>query len=128
MSRNQNHRVSKPARRLQLLTLVLAAWTGDGVAETYMILSLVGDRLTIVSQERQTGSHLDQNRHEVVPVTESRLDDFAVRVADATIGKVRPDASVITLRVNDPTLYALRASWLDGDVIEIRELLSLIAK
>jgi hypothetical protein len=128
MSRNHETPAFRLSRRLRLLIVVLAALTGEAVAETYMILSLVGDHLTIVSQERQTGSHLDQNRHEVVPVTESRLDDFAVRVADATIGKVRPDASVITLRANDPTLYALRASWLDGDVIEIRELLSLIAK
>ena len=128
MSQNHVHPASKVSRWLRLVSFVFAAWTGEGGAETYMILSLVGDHITIVSQERQTGSHLDQNRHEVVPLTESRLDDFVVRVADATIGKVRPDASVIALRANDPTLYALRDSWLDGDAIEIRELLPLIAK
>jgi len=128
MSRNHETPASRLSRQLRLLIVVLAAWTGEAVADTYIILSLVGDHVTIVKQEPKTGSHLDQNRYEVARLTEPVLDDFAVRVADATIGKVRPDASVITLRANDPTLYALRASWLDGDVIEIRELLSLIAK
>jgi len=125
-SRNRNRLASTAARGLRLLILVLAAWTGEAAADTYIILSLIGDRVTIIGQGTQVGSHFDQNRREVVPLVESQLDDFAVRVADATIAKVRPGASVITLRASDPKLYALRESWLDADAIEVRELLSLI--
>jgi hypothetical protein len=105
-----------------------AAWAGEAVADTYMILSLVGDHVTIVSEAGQTGSRFDQNKYEVMPLSEPVLDDFAVRVADAVIGKARPDASVITLRAGDPALYALRDSWLATEFIEVKALLSQLAK
>jgi hypothetical protein len=128
MSHNQSHPASKPARRPWLLILVLAAWTGEGLAETYAILSLVGDRITVVSQEQQIGSHLDRNQRQVVPLPDAGLDDFAARVAYATIGKVRPDASAVAFRAKDPALYALRESWLDADLVQVRELLALVAE
>lgn len=116
------------ARALRMLMLVAAAWAGAAAAETYVILSLIGDHLTVITEERQTGSRLDRNRQEVVPLPEPALDDFAARVADAMIGKVRSDASVITLRARDPTLYALRDSWLASDSVNVQALLSLVAK
>jgi hypothetical protein len=127
MNRNQDCAASRLPLRLRLLLVAFAMWAGEAVAQTYIILSLVGDHVTIVGQGSQVGSHLDQNRREVVPLVESQLDDFAVRVADATIAKVRPGASVITLRASDPKLYALRDSWLDADAIAVRDLLSLVA-
>ena len=63
--------------------------------------------------------HLDQRiirALETAPQPQIRAD-FAARVADATIAKVRPDASVTTLRANDPALYALRDSWLDAAAV-----------
>jgi hypothetical protein len=113
---------------MRLMTLAALAWTGEAVADTYVILSLVGDHVTIVGQGSQVGSHLDQNQSEVVPLVESQLDDFAVRVADATIAKARPDAGVVTLRASDPTLYKLRDSWLDADVTDVQDLISLVKK
>ncbi len=101
-----NPRASRISR--WLLTLLAAAWAGAAVADTYLILSLVGDQLTVVGHEAQVGSNLDKNRYKILPLRDPALDDFAVRVADATIAKVRPDASVITLRASDPKLYALR--------------------
>lgn len=111
-----------------MLILVLATWTGDGLAETFAILSLVGDHLTVVGEAQQVGTHLDRTQSQVVPLSDTALDDFAARVAYATIGKVRPDASVIAFRAKDPALYALRDSWLDADVTQVRELLSLVAE
>jgi hypothetical protein len=105
-----------------------AAWAGAAIAHTYVILSLVGDHVTVVSESGQTGSRFDQNKYEVMPLSEPVLDDFAVRVADAVIGKARPDASVITLRAGDPALYALRDSWLATEFIEVKALLSQLAK
>jgi hypothetical protein len=116
------------ARALRLLCLVCAAWAGTAIAQTYLILSLVGDRVTIVTAETQLGSSLDRNRQEVMQLTGSGLDDFAAHVADATIAKVRPSASVVTLRATDPDLYKLRNAWVDTDTIEVRELVSLVAK
>ncbi len=116
------------SRWLRLLCVAFTAWTGAAVADTYIILSLVGDHVTVVSESGQTGSRFDQNKYEVMPLSEPVLDDFAARVADATIAKVRRDAGVITLRAGDPALYALRDSWLDTETIEVKALLSQLAK
>ena len=114
-------------RALCLFCVAGAVWTGSALAQTYLILSLVGDRVTIVTAESQVGSNLDRNRQEIMQLTGSGLDDFAAHVADATIAKLRPSAAVATLRA-DPSLYTLRNAWVDADSIGIPELVSLVAK
>jgi len=127
MDQNRAIAPCRLAGALRLLMLVAVAWAAEASADTYAILSLVGDRLTIAGQERQGGSHLDQNRYEVVTLPDSTLDDFAVRTADATIAKVQPGASIVSLRASDPKLAGLRDSWLDADAIGVGELLSVIS-
>jgi len=117
---------SRLARALRLLIVVAVAWAAEASAETYVILSLVGDHLTLVGMGAQLGSHIDQNRHQTVPVAGTGFDDFAVRVSDASIAKARPAASVVALRAGDPELYKLRDSWLDSDTVEMKQLMSFI--
>ena len=86
MKQNRAVAASRLARALRMLIVVAAAWAGEAVADTYIILSLIGDHVTIVGQGSQVGSHLDQNQSEVVPLVESQLDDFAARVAQLVQG------------------------------------------
>src|SRR5438477_5962920 len=124
---NRNRKITAhPGPLLRLLLLAGIAWIGDASAERYVLLSLIGDHITVVGQGSQVGSHLDQNRYEVVKLVEPQLDDFAVSVADAVVAKTQPTASVVTLRANDPNLYALRDSWLDAEAVGVRELLAII--
>jgi hypothetical protein len=109
------------------LCLAFAAWNAAAAADTYAVMSLVGDRVTVIASERQVGSNLDLNRAQVLSVSSRRLDDFAARAADATIERVRPSASVTMLRANDPALYALRNSWLDADAIDVKTLIASVA-
>src|SRR5215472_5554132 len=126
--KNRRARVSGVLQWLRLTCIGLIAWTGAAAADTYLILSLVGDRLTVVGQERQVGSNLDRNRQQVVQLKDQSLDDFAVRVADAAIRKSRPSASTTMLRASDPSLYSLRDTWLDTDSVNAQALLSVVAK
>ena len=126
MSRNHHPHASRLSRWLGLLTLAAAAWTGAAIADTYVVLSLVGDRITIVGQGSQTGSRFDQNQYRIAMLTDLALDDFAVHVVDATIAKLLPNAVVITLRANDPALYSLRDSWVDTDAIGVQALVSSV--
>jgi len=116
----------------QLLWFVLclgcAASNGAVASESFAVMSLVGDHLTVVVSERQVGSNLDLNRQQVITLNDRGLDDFAARVADATIEKAKPTATVTMLRVNDPALYALRNSWLDADAVDVKTLLLAVAK
>jgi len=101
---------------------------GTTAAETYVILSLIGDHITIVGQGGETGSRLDKNLYQTAQLTDQALDNFTVRTIDATLATARPDAAVITLHASDPTLFALRDSWLDTDSVDVQALLSIITK
>jgi hypothetical protein len=114
------------AQLLGMLLLVDSAWIGEVDAQQYVVLSLIGDHITLVGEGRQTGSRLDQNRYQVIKQAEPQFDDFAVSIADAVLAKTQPTASVVTVRVNDQKLYALRDSWLDAEAVGVRELLGLI--
>jgi hypothetical protein len=125
------HRKRSEFSRLRgLLCLWLLAWPGFAPAadDNYLILALLGDRLTIVYAERQIGTNIDRNRREVRPLTDSGLDDFAVATARATIAKVQPSARITMLRATDPGLYTLRNSWLDSDSVDVKALTTLVAK
>ena len=101
---------------------------GPARADTYVVLSLVGDRLTIVTAERPIGTRIDRNRVEVRQLPDRGFDDFAVRVAGTAVEKAQPAATVTMLRANDPGLYALRNSWLDTDAIDVKALVALVTK
>ena len=113
----------------RLLCLICAAWAGAAIAEErYLILSLIGDRITVVGAERQVGSNLDRNRQQVVPLNDQSLDDFTARVADAAIRKAHPLAFTTMLRASDPVLYSLRDTWLDTDSVNAQALLAVVTK
>ena len=109
---------------LRACALAAAAWASEACAETYVILPLVGDQLTIVTQRRQTGSHIDVNGYQRVPNADPALDEFAAKAVDAVIAKVRPDAGSVTIRASDPALYKIRDSWVDAELSGVAELVS----
>jgi len=110
-----------------LLCLVFAASNVAAAADTYVVMSLVGDHVTVITSEKQLGSNFDLNHQQVVTVNGRGLDDFASRVADATIEQSQPSATVTMLRANDPALYALRNSWLDADAGDVKSLVTSAA-
>jgi len=128
MSRNRTRHPFRAPRNWLLAMLVAGAgWPTLAGAETIAILSLVGDRLTIVSPAKQIGSHLDQNQYQVVKLAETGFDDSAVRSAHAVITRARPDVTLAPFRARDPELYALRDAWLDADSVNVRALIALVA-
>lgn len=108
--------------------IAAAAWAGSAFAEGYAVLSLIGDRMTIVSQGPKTGSHLDQDTYDVLPISVSTLDDLAIAAAEAAIRKSRPAASITRLRAADRTLLASGDGWLDADATALRALVAFVAK
>ena len=107
--------------------IAFVAWTAAARADTYLIISLVGDHLTIVTPIQSVGSHGDTNKYETVPLGNSELDDFAVRTAGAVVGKVRPTDKVEMLRAVDPALRKMSGSWLDAGSINVQALVTLVA-
>jgi hypothetical protein len=120
--------VRRCLRCARWLGLVFAVCSGTTDAESYLILSLIGDRLTVVGAERQVGSNLDRNTQQVVKLDDHSLDDFAVRTSDVAIRKLRPSASTAMLRASDPALYSLRDNWLEADSVNTQALLSIVGR
>ena len=114
-------------RSIGLLGLAFAAWAGDGFAQTYLVLPLLGDRVTIVTAERQSG-RVDSSRYEVVPQTVPTFDNHVLRAVQGTFQRARPDTAIIMLRATDPKLFALRDAWLDSDDVNVRALWLFIAR
>jgi len=111
-------------RSVAVLLVAATAWASEAIAETYVILPLIGDHFTIVAQRRQTGSHMDVNEYQSVPNADPALNDFAAKVADAVIAKTRPNAGSITIQAGDPALYKIRDSWIDAEPSGVAELVS----
>ena len=65
-----------------LFGLALTSWAGQALAESFLILPLIGDRITIVGQQQQTGSRIDQNKTTVVQIKEPGFDNAALIAAD----------------------------------------------
>ena len=113
-------------RTWRLWCLAVVFWSAAAPADTFLILSLVGDRLTIVTPRSQVGSHLEPGGTDVIPLKDTELDDSAVGSAADTIKKARPAASVTMLRAKDPRLYKIRDGWVDADSVDIQKLTTLV--
>lgn len=89
---------------IALLTLVsLAAAAQDG--RKYAVLSLVGDKLTVVQRELTTGSHLDQNRRTEVALPDASIDRAVLMAADEALRRANPGSSPVLLASRRAALY-----------------------
>lgn len=115
-------------QRFALWSLALLAWPSGVGAESYLVLSLIGDHLTVYTRVDQVGSHITARRPQIMPMKGTELDDFVVVTAGRVIRKAIPAAEVTMLRARDPELYKMRTGWLDADSIDVRELVKLVSK
>jgi len=115
-------------RRLRIAFVALAAWAGAAGAAEYVVLSLVGDRITVVSAQTDVGTHLDPNDYTVLPVTGTLLDDTAIVTVEDGIRGARPGATVTKLRATGRAAYAVGDGWLKSGTPEYDELISVVAK
>ncbi len=115
-------------RWARLVCLACAAWTGSAVADTYLVLSLLGDHLTKVNEVPSSDGRVDANGYEITPLSGHALDDFLIGTTGAAIEKAVPGATVTLLRATDPALYGSADGWLDVDAALIQRLASFVAK
>jgi hypothetical protein len=71
----------------------------------YAVLSLIGDRLDIVASQKQTGSRLDPNLRQSVPINEPVFDNTAIDAAGRAITKLNSRAEVAALNSRSPVLF-----------------------
>ncbi len=85
-----------------------------GPAQSYVVLSLAADKITIVQPRMETGSHLDRNMHEVIDMPDDSLDIVSLEAVEAAIKQAQPSATVDLFATRDPKLYAIQDMPEDG--------------
>jgi len=116
------------SRLARVACFACALWSGFSAAESYLILSLLGDRLTTVVEGAPAGGAADGNRYEVGRMTGTALEDFVVHAADAAIQRAAHAASVTMLRAADPKLYASSDGWFDVTPDQIHALVAFVTQ
>lgn len=118
----------RPQFSRRTLLLGTAAWSAapvlataaDDADQRYAVLSIVGDKITLVGFRFATGSRIDQNVHRVIPISAALLDNRALLAVDDAVKRVKPSATTTLLASRDPALFALQDRPLDqpGDAAE----------
>ena len=91
-----------------LLCAPSIVYAAEGESRTYAVLSLIGDKISIVGHETTVGSNIDRNRRETRTVDGHALDTTAVLAASDAINRFDPRATIVMLSSSDPALYELQ--------------------
>ena len=86
---------------------------------SYAAISLVGDKLDIVTYQPQIGSRLDNNSHTPLTLTEDELDTAALRAIGHSLHTVAPGAPVALLAASTPDSFADQDRIFNGDHVTL---------
>lgn len=104
-------------RALFVAGLALLAVPRLGVAaeapRTVAVLSLIGDEMSLVTRRTATGSSLDRNDRQAIPLTDPSFDLAAALAAERAIKEAMPGAERLRVSVADKRLFALQDAVLE---------------
>ena len=100
-------------RKLVLMLLLAAASLAAAAEPRYAVLSLLSDRLTIITRDRVTGSHIDHNRRESLPIPGNLLDKDMVLDLDDALRAAGAGSGAVLLFTSDPAIFARQAQLMD---------------
>ncbi|WP_280153696.1 hypothetical protein [Piscinibacter sp. XHJ-5] len=83
-------------------------------APSYAIMSMVGDKMTLVIHQIGTGSNLDANRRIEVPMPDDTLHGMAAFAADDAVRRLQANAKTSLFVTRDPKLLALQDKLTDS--------------
>jgi hypothetical protein len=95
------------------LTLLVTAFTAQAAERAYAVLSLVGDRISVVRHAPVTGSNLDRSQRESFPVTDGSLDRAMLAAVDRALRAQDRSAKPVLLFAPDAALYEAQDRMLD---------------
>jgi hypothetical protein len=99
---------SRIGRRSLLMAAAAAATLCRAQAQQhrrYVVLSLIGDRLTIVGAQTTVGSNLDRNLRSDIADAQGAFDRFALGAASEAISRAEPGSTVSMLNLPGSRLY-----------------------
>ncbi|HEY8974007.1 MAG TPA: hypothetical protein VIN75_07305 [Burkholderiaceae bacterium] len=105
----------------QLLAAIAGLTLGAAAhaAPSYAVLSLVGDKLDIVTYQPVTGSQLDPNSHTTLPMPQDELDVTALRTINRAVKAAVPDAQVALLAASTAADFEGQEHIFDGNRVTL---------
>ncbi len=97
-----------------LLLATAASASPENEVRVYAVLSLVGDQINVVTYQGDTGSSLDHNTHQSIPVPSGAFDKAVLIAADAALKRYDPAVQVRLLASSTPDLFANQDRFFDG--------------
>ena len=94
--------------------LAVLSLTAAAADRSYAVLALVGDQLVISTYQPGTGSRLDRNVRQVVPLGNDAFDRSLVRWIGDEIDRLEPGASVELLAAGNHKVFEEANASLDG--------------
>jgi hypothetical protein len=97
------------------LVLLAAPLLAQAEERRYAVLSLIGDRLLLVSRDMSTGSQLDRNQRSYVELPDATLDNATAIAVDDALQKAGAGSGTVLLSLRDPRIIALQRDMLEGN-------------
>lgn len=96
-----------------ILSLPQARAADAPAVRTIAVLSLLGDELTTVHRRFATGSQLDPNRRESIPIDDPAFDRTAMDAAERALAEALPAAERLRFGIRDKALFAIQDGLLE---------------
>ncbi len=96
---------------------VLLAWAAHAgpAAPTYAVISLVGDKIDVVTYQPEVGSQLDSNSHMPLALSQDDLDTAALRAVNRSLLAAAPGAQIALLAASKPDSFEKQDRIFDGN-------------
>jgi len=88
-------------------------------ASSYAVISLIGDRLDVVTYQPKTGSLMDANSHSALRFSEDLLDTVALRAVNRAMKATLPAADIALLAATEPGTFADQAGFFEGNHVKL---------
>lgn len=101
-------------RKLITTLLLLLAPLVAHAEPRYAVLSLLSDRLTIVNRDMSTGSNIDRNVRDVLPIPGNLLDRNMALAMDDALREAGVKTAAVMLFTSDKAIFSRQAQLLDA--------------
>lgn len=79
------------------------------------VMSLIADEFLVIGQEGTTGTKLDQNVRESVPIEGGAIERVVLGTVMKSVAQADASAKVLPMLVNEPRYYRGQRNWVDGE-------------
>ncbi|WP_457334396.1 hypothetical protein [Rhizobacter sp. P5_C2] len=97
-----------------LLATGAGAWAAEVPRAGYAVVSLIGDKLSVVTHEASTGTTIERNRTQSLPVGGGVFDAEAMTQAEVALKRLDAGARVTLYDLSSPAMFEQQDRFFDG--------------